>query len=348
MDQKKFLEILKKYRLGNASPEEKKLIDEWFDAMGSDSEPLHDLHEAGLKETYWQNISSALTEEHRLGNSPRPVQSGFHRTRIVRYSLGVAASFAIIFLSLFYLNKIVTPNHTSVIVPKELEEKLVEWKQMVNEDVSPQRFVLSDGSSITLESQSRIRVSPDFNSNGRHLYLEGQAFFEVAHNKAQPFVVHTDGVVTKVLGTSFTVKAFQNDKDVVVSVKTGKVSVYDKHGKAIARSLIILKPNQQIIYDREKQSVVRSIVDIPVPIVEQEVIRRMRFEDAPVEEIFDAIEEAYGIEIEFDEDQFSSCTLTTLVSGGDLYNRLDIITQAIGASYEVKEDRIVISGSGCN
>jgi transmembrane sensor len=61
-----------------------------------------------------------------------------------------------------------------------------------------------------------------------------------------------------------------------------------------------------------------------------------------------AIEKIYGVRIEYDENKFSSCTLTTALSGGGLYNRMDIITSAIGAKYELKDDRIVIEGAGCN
>jgi hypothetical protein len=90
------------------------------------------------------------------------------------------------------------------------------------------------------------------------------------------------------------------------------------------------------------------IVDVPQVIVPAEEFKRMRFEGAPVKEIFNAIEKVYGVDIIYDEPKFLGCTLTTTISDGDIYNRLDIICKVIGASYEVKEDRILISGAGCN
>jgi hypothetical protein len=74
----------------------------------------------------------------------------------------------------------------------------------------------------------------------------------------------------------------------------------------------------------------------------------MRFEDAPLKEVFDAIEKIYGVDIEYDQDQFAFCTITTSVSGGGLYNRMDIITSTIGAQYELDENRIIVKGTGCN
>ena len=82
-------------------------------------------------------------------------------------------------------------------------------------------------------------------------------------------------------------------------------------------------------------------------ILPEEEIRRMRFEEAPVTEIFKALEKVYGVEIDFDEALFSTCRLTTVISKDDLYGRLDIICNVIGTSYTLHEDRIVISGAGC-
>ena len=73
----------------------------------------------------------------------------------------------------------------------------------------------------------------------------------------------------------------------------------------------------------------------------------MRFEEAPVTEIFKALEKVYGVEIEFDEEQFSACRLTTVINKDDLYGRLDIICNVIGTSYILQADRIVINGAGC-
>ena len=91
-----------------------------------------------------------------------------------------------------------------------------------------------------------------------------------------------------------------------------------------------------------------GIIEEPQPIPAEEKIRRMRFEEAPVAEIFSALERVYGVDIVFDKNQLSSCVLTTSISDGGIYNRLDIICEAIGAEYTVNEGEIVITGSGCD
>jgi transmembrane sensor len=149
------------------------------------------------------------------------------------------------------------------------------------------------------------------------------------------------------LGTSFIVKAFPQDKNVTVVVKTGKVSVYATEDKVNAKREIILTPNQQIVFDENQNKIARKIVEVPLPVLPADEIKRMRFEDASIKEIFEAIEKIYGVEIEFNEALYSSCTLTTTVSEGGLFSKLDIITSAIGAHYVLEENKVVINGTDC-
>ena len=145
-------------------------------------------------------------------------------------------------------------------------------------------------------------------------------------------------------------EAFAENKKVIVSVKTGKVSVYETavedEGDEISE--VILTPNQQVVFDEVERKMSRMIVESPQAIVPEEELQRMRFVEAPVTEIFAAVEKVYGVDLVFDEKGLSSCYLTSVISDGDLYSRLDIICDAIGASYEVRGDHIVIAGSECN
>jgi transmembrane sensor len=163
--------------------------------------------------------------------------------------------------------------------------------------------------------------------------------------------VYTAEVTTRVLGTSFTIKARPGEKDVTVTVKTGKVSVYRHQGKTESTAALnetILTPNQKIIYDRQKDKVSRMLVEDPQTIVPAEEVKKLHFEDASVSEIFAALERVYGVAIVFDTKALYACTLTTSIAGGTIYNRLDMICKAIGTTYTVEETHIVIHGTGCN
>lgn len=341
MRNKDFQAILERYLSDNASEREIRIIENWYKNMDRRVRETGIVDETALEKKYLTNIMD------KVGGTRQLPQAGTHGIFSKhRYLIGIAASVLIVVVSFFLL-----PDRSSEIKNGEAFKELVapSWKQFTNETAMGKECVLPDGSRVTLEPNSRLKYSSDFNVSLREVQLEGQGFFEVKPCKEKPFLVYTNGVTTKVLGTSFTIRAFEQDSKVSVAVKTGKVSVYTKPSKPSDNSEeIILTPNQEIVFDKAERVVAKRIVEKPEPIIPDEEIERMRFEDAPISEVFRAIEKIYGVDIQYDETQFSFCTITTSVSGGGLFDRLDIITSTIGAHYELNENRIIVSGTGCN
>ena len=338
MDQKYFRGIVKKYLQGGATAEEEKVIDSWYASMGKDFHSSTG-EEDELEEHYWSAISSKISRERK---------SGRQRKIVAWSSMGIAASLFLALCSYVYLVHYQSALKDPVAVD---DRQSIELEHIINSGAESKLITLPDESKITLQPQSELSFSAAFDETERGVFLEGAAFFEVTRNEARPFFVYTKNLTTKVLGTSFTVKAFQQEKNVIVEVKTGKVSVYtnvEAQQETDDTAEIILTPNQKIVYDKEENKLSRMIVDKPLAILPTEELKRMRFEAAPVKEIFEAMEKIYGVEIVFDDSKFSLCTLTTSISDGDIYNRLDIICAAIGGSYELQDNYILIHGSGCN
>lgn len=184
------------------------------------------------------------------------------------------------------------------------------------------------------------------------MYLSGEAFFNVKRNEDRPFLVYSNEVVTQVLGTSFTIKAYEHEKEITVAVKTGKVSVYaNPPGKlmtgATGQKAVILAPNQQIVYNRRNSIVVKQLVKEPEIILPNSNLFKMRFDEVPVTKIFKVLEENYGVEIVYDEEALKKCTLTTAMSDEGLYQRIEVICKAIKAEYTVTEAVIFIKSPGC-
>lgn len=94
-------------------------------------------------------------------------------------------------------------------------------------------LVLDDGTQVWLNAKSTLSYPEKFNGDKREVYLTGEAFFDVKHADKIPFYIHTGEVVTKVLGTSFNIKAYPDQQNISVAVKRGKVSVL-KTDKVIA------------------------------------------------------------------------------------------------------------------
>lgn len=332
MDREHFRSILGRYLQGSATPEEIKLIESWYAEMEEDNEgATEDLQ---LKERYWSAIQTKVDDEKT-------------RRMIPWKMVGIAASLLIAGVVFAYFAIDRTPLRY-LSDARQLPDNNAHV--MSNETQFNREIVLPDSSRVTLEPDSRLTYTSSFNDSERAVTLEGGAFFMVSRDELRPFLVRTSKLTTRVLGTSFRVEAFPENKKVIVSVETGKVSVYQNsdQDKIDAGSEVILTPNQKIVFDEVEDRMSRMIVESPQVIVPEEVLESLRFEEAPISEIFTAVEEVYGVDLVFDREVFSSCTLTSVISDGDLYNRLDIICDAIGASYEVRGNQIVIVGSPCN
>ncbi|MGV3557860.1 FecR family protein [Larkinella arboricola] len=222
-----------------------------------------------------------------------------------------------------------------------------------NTSSQPILIHLSDGSTVTLAPASRIHYAKNFSTLKREVYLSGEAFFDVAKDPARPFLVYSNGLVTKVLGTSFTVKAYKSSREVIVEVKTGRVSVFAQSDpkareKATNHELegVVLSPHQKIVYNTDEVRMRKTLVEKPV-LLKTAVQPSFRFEDKPLSEVFASLEKAYGIPIVYDKDLMMDCPLTASLDGMSLYNQLTIICKAVEARYELVEGKIIIHGKGC-
>lgn len=213
---------------------------------------------------------------------------------------------------------------------------------------------LQDGSLVLLKPGSRLSYSPAFTGTTRDVYLSGEAFFEVTKNPDKPFLIYANGLVTKVLGTSFLIRAYPKEPDVVVEVKTGRVAVFaqtdpDQDKKISNRELtgIVLIPNQKIVFEREGARLAKSLISNPQLLPGATRQNPFVFDDTPIPAVFAALEQAYGVDIVYDESALANCPLTAELVSQPLFEKLDIICRVIEARYEVVDGKIVVSGRGC-
>lgn len=213
---------------------------------------------------------------------------------------------------------------------------------------------LPDGSSVVLQKNSRISYTRQFEPNKRVVILSGEAFFEVKKDAGRPFFVYANELVTKVLGTSFSIKADESGDNVLVAVKTGKVSVFsnsDKHANDYKNgnklSALLLTPNQQASFERSKFLLTKTSVKgsalLKIPIENQSFI----YQGTPVSEVFASLEKAYGIDITFNEQVMAHCSVTATLGDEPLENKLKWICAILEAEYQVSDHKITITGNAC-
>ncbi len=225
----------------------------------------------------------------------------------------------------------------------------VRWEVNEGREVVP--LTLSDGSTVQLGPGSRLGYTNGFGITDRFVWLEGEAYFEVIKNTESPFIVNSHNVLTKVLGTTFHVRAYSQDENVSISVTSGKVTVQKKTFKDAEEMdpgpELILTPNQQAVVSRKNDKIIKTLIETPAIIKVPEQHRHFIFNDTPISEVFQTLEEAYGIPIAFDNEKLAKCNLTAQLSNEDLFDKLDLICETIQASYQVTDGQIVIRGAGC-
>lgn len=106
---------------------------------------------------------------------------------------------------------------------------------------------LPDGSSVWLNSESTLILQEQFDGRSRNVYLIGEAFFKVSKNPEKPFLVNTSEMVVKVLGTSFSVRNYQNDLDISTSLVEGSVQLLNKVNP---KNSVILNPSEEALLSK--------------------------------------------------------------------------------------------------
>lgn len=203
---------------------------------------------------------------------------------------------------------------------------------------------MDDGSLAVLHPASALRYPAHFSGNLRNVYLSGEAFFEVHKNPQKPFLVHSRDMVTRVLGTSFTVRAFENANAFKVIVNTGKVLVYpvkEKNRSTTALSVTLL-PNQEATFDHQHAEFKKDTLPTPLVLSKEIAKARFNFNNAPLSEIINRLNSAYSIHIEYDQAKMGDETLTASLSDLPLDEKVKLICKAINAQCSFADGKIKI------
>lgn len=224
------------------------------------------------------------------------------------------------------------------------------WAETLNESSEVMQVQLPDGSRVDLQKGSRLRYRKEMTGPLREVTLTGEAFFNVRKNPQKPFVVYANGLVTKVLGTSFRIKAWVDAPTVTVAVSTGRVSVYSTPSEKVKdpeSKGMVLTPNQEVVFQRDVATLNKTLVESPKLVLPPKEVQPFEFEDASVAKVFESIEKAYGVDVIYDEEVMQHCTLTLSLEQEDLFQKLDVICKVLDATYKVINAQIVIYSRGC-
>lgn len=186
------------------------------------------------------------------------------------------------------------------------------------------KVVLPDGSVVCLNSGSVLKYDPAFARNkNREVYLVGEGYFEVQKNAERPFIVHTEDLKVKVLGTIFNVRAYKEEPNIEVALVEGKVNVFSK---SETTGNVVLKPNERAVYDKQSGRLVSDAVDAEV--MTQWTTGRLSFVNTSLVDIMKDIERKYNVRIDIESEcmksEFFSGSISTKLSLDEILDYLDV------------------------
>ncbi|MEX6690299.1 FecR domain-containing protein [Danxiaibacter flavus] len=282
----------------------------------------------------WNRIEQSI---HSQANKTIPI----HRKKWWWAAAGIAVIAST--MGYYFLQKTAPVSLVINTAVKEAKH-LIERKNSSGKD---EIILLSDGSRVFLAPGSALKSQPIFNDSTREVYLEGEAFFEIAKDPQHPFLVHAHNIVTRVLGTSFRVNARSASNDVTVAVRTGKVAVFTE--KENDPGKMVLLPNQQVVINASNNTAVKTAVQDTL-LIKQPNYKPLSFEyeDAPLITVLNDLQATYHVQINYNKDKITNCRITTSIGEEPLSDKIRIICSAINATYTIDESSVTILSQGCD
>jgi transmembrane sensor len=224
------------------------------------------------------------------------------------------------------------------------------------------RIILSDGTKVWLNCGTSIKYAATYGQATRDIYLDGEAFFEVAKDPAHPFLVHASSLVVKALGTTFNVKCYPEDQTIETTLVEGKVEVERKDGQIIKARPVILHPNQKAIFNKTNKKVsVSQLIDAGlnsesrIGITRQEMANSLEaviswkdqelvFENEPLFELTKRLERWYNVSFEIKDSISLMDNKYTgkFVNNESLDQVLMIISRTTPISYSIHSGKVTI------
>jgi len=327
----KYITLLSKVLTKGASLQEKEQLEEWANEDSAQKAFVEETTEAwNLSKNYAEQLSvdtnSAWEKfEAKLENTPA-------KPTLFRSLASYWKAAVIIGLVATSLIWIASENITAVSPVLEIVETGAEEQK---------ELTLPDGSVVLLNENSSLAYAKDFAV--REVRLKGEAFFEVTKQNGQSFEIKTNTTKTRVLGTSFNVRAYDKSP-VEVAVITGKVAVESiEEG---TENTVVLLPNEGVTYDpiARKMEKSQQATNNSVAWKTQELV----FDNMALGKVIETLERYFEVEIESDP-KILNCHYTGTFKEPKLDEVFNTIAFTFPTDLEVKkiDEKYILIGQGC-
>ncbi|WP_405205771.1 FecR family protein [Aquimarina sp. LLG6339-5] len=198
---------------------------------------------------------------------------------------------------------------------------------------------LSDGTKVWMNADSKLKFPKNFIAKeaNRVVYLEGEAFFDVTTNKAQPFIVKTKEMDVKVLGTQFNVSSYVEDSTIKTTLVEGSVAINAKNKLEELK----LKPNYQAVYSKYDKVIAKKKVN--TMLFTSWMQKKMIIHNESFAEVIKRLERTYNVEIVSTNQRLNNTRFTGEFDTENVKQILSVFSKTINFNYEIENKRIVIA-----
>lgn len=357
LQEKDLQQLLEKYHTGSASPEECRLLEQWYEQLdiSGGQQWLPAAQESTVREEIYAGITTKIADKDYATGQPlvKPFvyRIAWRKFRVAAVILAVAGMAWLghgIWQQQFVAGRLdpVQKNEPvptpSVIIPAQ--ELIVKSGQ-----TALKKIILPDGSTAWLNARSVLKYPAHFTGNNRVVKVEqGEVFFSVIRDTAHPFIVYTGSTATTVLGTSFLVKQSFEKNTIEVIVKTGKVKVEKFNNRGaytqVGNSLL---PGNRLSFDTTTNTY--SLKRVSLKAIAAFMEGKLVYDDATLEEIAYDISRKYNIAISFENDRLKQCHYRISFDDIPLNDCLQVLGLLTNTHIEkLDKRRYTIKGESCN
>lgn len=198
------------------------------------------------------------------------------------------------------------------------------------------QILLYDGTRVWLNSGTKFKYPVAFSRNTRDVYVEGEAFFDVAKDKKHPFIVNAGQLKVKVLGTRFNVCAYPEDGEYYTTLEEGSVNASNiNNGEQVT-----LNPGEQVVLNRKSDGLKYQKVNTELYTSWKENL--LKFDDATFDEVIKKMERWYDIKITVDPSVNTKERFTMTIKTESLREMLALVSKTTKINYEIKVNSVLI------
>ncbi|MEI7422903.1 MAG: FecR domain-containing protein [Prolixibacteraceae bacterium] len=244
--------------------------------------------------------------------------------------------YAAVFILAISLTSLFFYQRNSAFKSQAIENALASVNQEISTNFGARlKFQLADGTTVYLNSGSKLIFPTAFSGENRKVELSGEAFFDVTPNPGKPFIVRAGKIDVKVLGTSFNLKAYSHSQEISTTLVHGKVVLESEQG-GVSKQFASLNPSERAVYNsRSGQVHVTKEEELDKFIAWKD--GKLVFSNDPIEEMAEKLGIWYNVKVKIDSESLKNLRFTATFTEEPIEQVLELLSKSAPIRYKIQK-----------